>query len=167
MTDRVVDRVEIVLRGQEYSFEAEIASSRCVTAADDKRVYCLPCSSPVVERLRSERFFSADHSAYVAPCYAVLRASRPHLVVDGYGVKINPYINPSTSTEDGAETVLRFVKKHIFLIDFDKTIRTCTVSGWRLSLSTEGMVECVMRATFVGSSVSQVVASVCQKGGHS
>jgi hypothetical protein len=131
---RVVDKLELVLRGEMYPFESELGAYEELNGG--KRSYLVDSSSPVLERLRSENFFAEDQGVYISLAYQTTRADEPSFVVDGKGEAIRPY---RKSDPRGRDTILRWVKKTMFL--GDEGHGKVKVTGWRLNMAMKGMVE--------------------------
>lgn len=140
---RVVNQIEIVLRGGAYPFEQDLPAPEVIS--DGKRSFLLNCHHPVLEDLRASRLFSSDPSVYVALAYQTARSAEPYAVVDLSGEPIRAYLK---QLDGETEPALRWVHKTMFLVDV-----TCghgTVSGYRLNLSIPGCIETVLSANYTG-----------------
>ena len=132
---RIVDHVEIVLRGDVYEFENLLDKPELISESD-KRVYLLHKDHPVLEDLRRDLFFASNPNVYIALAYQHTRDCQPTAVLDQDGNPLRPYLK---GVANGQDTVLRWVHKSLYLVDED--CNTVTFSGWRLSLSSQGCIE--------------------------
>lgn len=131
---RVVDHVELVLRGGSHLFEQDLGTPELL--GDGKRSYFLYFTHPVLERLRFEKYFASHPDVYMALAYQTTRAMEPTAVVGHDGVLLKPYRKGEAA---GPETVLRWVHKSLYLCD-DLPGGGKSVSGWHLDLSVPGMI---------------------------
>lgn len=149
---REVDTVEMSVYGSQREWEKLMPEPDIV---GQKRVYCLPHHAPILYDLRESGEFSRDRDIYLALSYTCHRSDQPRRVVDGNGDIVRPYVKDSGS--GGAR--LKWVKKMLFLIDFDSEDSWGSISGWSLDMSRACMVD---RFLFVEGRMDSINAMVRQ-----
>ena len=135
---RVVDTVEVVLRGEAYDFENNLGKPELISGSD-KRVYLFHRTHPILEELRSGQFFSQNPSAYIALAYQTTRGDEPTAVVGPEGKQLKAYLK---GVQVGQGTSLRWVHKGLYLVDDCRA--GMSVTGWKLNLAVQGCIERVL-----------------------